>query len=284
MAGSIRTTRFRFWLWLIRVIGVIVPRRLRADWRQEWEAELRYREDLLAEWDLLNWRAKIDLLWRSLGAFRDALMLQPQRTEDEMFQDLRYGLRMLLKHKGFTLVAALSLAMGIGANTALFSVVDAVLLRTLPVKEPSRLVLFEWQSGQAFRTNGMRGSFNPRPPGTRGASIFRYDIVEKMRQARAAATYDPLSDLFAFAPIFELTAVANGQAEVITGQVVSGGYYTGLGVQPILGRAIMDADDSASAPPVVVLSHKYWQERFGENPATIGQQLKINQTLFTIIG
>jgi predicted permease len=201
-----------------------------------------------------------------------------------MFQDLRYGMRMLLKHKGFTLVAALSLALGIGANTALFSVVDAVLLRSLPVKEPSRLVLFEWQAGSAFRTNGMRGSFNPRPPGTRGASVFRYDVVEKMRQARAAATNDPLSDLFTFAPIFGLTAVANEQAEVIRGQVVSGGYFTGLGVQPMLGRAITDSDDNVSAPPVVVLSHNYWQERFGENPAVIGQQLKLNQTAFTIIG
>src|SRR5262245_50927699 len=84
-------------LWLIRLIGVIVPRRLRADWRQEWEAELRYREQLLAEWDRLDWRAKLDLLRRSLGAFRDALLLQPKRLEDEMFQDLRFGVRMLLK-------------------------------------------------------------------------------------------------------------------------------------------------------------------------------------------
>src|SRR5262245_27094974 len=201
-----------------------------------------------------------------------------------MFQDLRYGMRMLLKHKGFTLVAVLSLALGIGANTALFSVVDAVMLRTLPVKEPSRLVLFEWQSGSAFRTNGMRGNFNPGPPGMRVASVFRYDVIEKMRQARSAGADDPLSDFFAFGPVYGLTAVANEQAEVIRGQAVSGGYYMGLGVQPMLGRAITDSDDNAAAAPVVVLSHFYWEERFGANPAVIGQQLKLNQTPFTIIG
>src|SRR5258706_14412402 len=90
----------RFWLWLIRVIGVIVPRRLRSDWRQEWEAELRCREALLAEWDRLNGRKKLDLLRRSIGAFWDALWLQPRRLEDEMFQDLRYGVRKLRKNSG----------------------------------------------------------------------------------------------------------------------------------------------------------------------------------------
>lgn len=269
---------------LIRFIGVIVPRRFRARFRQEWEAELQFREEMLAQWDKLNWPNKLELFWRSLGAFWDALWLQRQRLEEDMFQDLRYGMRMLLKHKGFTIVAVLSLALGIGANTALFSVVDAVLLRTLPVKEPERLVLFEWRSGRPFRTNGMRGSMVRGAPGTRGASMFRHDIVEKLRQARAAAANDPLSDLFAFAPIYELTAVANEQAEVVRGQAVSGGYYTGLGVQPMLGRGITDADDNAAAPPVVVLSHQYWQERFGADPAVIGQQLKLNQTPCTIIG
>jgi hypothetical protein len=106
---------------LIRVIGLIVPRRLRSDWRQEWEAELQHREALLSVWENLTWKTKLDLLRRSLGAFCDALLLQPRRLEDEMFQDLRFGVRMLLKNRSFTAVAVLSLGLGIGANAAIFS-------------------------------------------------------------------------------------------------------------------------------------------------------------------
>src|SRR5262249_59862328 len=97
MANATQTTRFRFWLWLIRLIGVIVPRRLRDNWRQEWEAELRHREELLAQWDRLDWHSKLDLLRRSTSAFWDALWLQPKRLEDEMIQDLRYGFGVFLK-------------------------------------------------------------------------------------------------------------------------------------------------------------------------------------------
>src|SRR5499425_806160 len=140
LKAGLRT--FRFWRWLIRFIGVIVPQRFRARFRQEWEAELEYREGMLARWDRLDWRNKLELLRRSLGAFWDALLLQPIRLEDEMFQDLRYGARMLLKTKMFTLVAALSFALGIGANTAIFSLVNALMLRTLLVKDAEELALF----------------------------------------------------------------------------------------------------------------------------------------------
>src|SRR5215510_906627 len=137
LKAGLRT--FRFWLWPIHVIGVIVPRRLRANWRLEWEAELRHREELLAEWDRLDWRGKLDLLYRSTSAFWDALWLLPHRWEDEMLQDIRYGVRMLLQRPGFTLIAMLTLALGIGVNTALFTVYDAFVLKPLPLKDPDSI-------------------------------------------------------------------------------------------------------------------------------------------------
>jgi predicted permease len=203
---------------------------------------------------------------------------------NQLFQDLRYGARMLVKSPGFTLVAVITLALGIGANTALFSVVDAVLLKTLPVTQPERLVLFEWEAGKSFRTGGMRGYFVPHPAGRTGASMFRYDIYEKFRDEQAHNEQSPLSSVFAFAPLYKQTVLVNDQAEKADVQGVSGNYFAGLGVRPALGRAIAETDDNVSAPPVVVLSNAYWQERFGANPSVLGQQLKINNLAFTIIG
>jgi hypothetical protein len=118
----------------------------------EWEAELNYRESMLSSWDRLDWRHRIHLMSRSTSAFWDALSLQRKRFEDQMFQDLRYGARMLIKQKGFTAVAILSLALGTGANTAIFQLLDAVRLRALPVKAPQELAEIH------ISTGGTRGN------------------------------------------------------------------------------------------------------------------------------
>ena len=201
-----------------------------------------------------------------------------------LWQDLRFGFRMMRKAPGFTAVAVLSLALGIGANTALFSLVDAVLLKTLPVKEPERLVLFNWQAGTNFRTTGQRGIFvGGLPPGRRGGSSFHLASFEKLR-AQLNEPNSPLTDLFAFARLQPLNVVIDGQAEVAEAQAVSGGYFAGLGVSPVIGRPIDYADDNAAAAPVATISNRYWQERFNSDPGVVGKQIKLNQNTFTIVG
>jgi predicted permease len=214
--------------------------------------------------------------------YREKRSLAPVET---FLRDLNYGLRMLRRSPGVTAVAILSLALGIGANTALFGVVDAVLLKTLPVEHPERLLVFEWQAGRLYRTSGMSGTSNvDGPPGTRSLSLFRYDVFEKLHLAQAGTTESPLSDLFAFAPLPELSAKLGDQAEIINGQAVSGDYFSALRLNPALGRAITVEDDRAGATPVVVLSYQLWEDRFNADPGVIGQQLKLNQQSLTIIG
>jgi predicted permease len=263
-------------LWLIHVAGVIVPRRLRADWRQEWEAELRSREMSLAEWDNLNWKTKFELLRRSLGAFWDALMLQPRRLEDEMFQDMRYGLRMLLKTPGFTLAAALSLALGIGANTAIFSLIDAVLLKSLPVREPESLVFFGKGEGVGA-TDGFPD---------RSWDLFSYPFYREMRRrnevfSEVGATLSMSWSVHGAAN----TNGTSGEMVRIDVQPVSGAYFSTLGVNAGLGRVITEADDQvAGAHPVAVVSHAWWESQLGGDPAAVGKTITIDKVAYTIIG
>ena len=270
---------FRPYLWLITLVSVIVPGRFRSDWRREWESELRHREALLEEWENLNWRTKLGLLRRSMGSFWDALWFQPRRLEEEMFQDLRFGMRMLGKNPVFTTVAVMSLALGIGANTAIFSLVNAVLLKKLPVKNPDELVLLHWVSGKKYPAKAISGNMDMRGDQSSSTS-FSYPAFEQFRDHNEA-----LSDLFAFTDAGRLNVSVDGQAELVSGQLVSGGYFDGLGVSTILGRAITAEDDRvSSAEPVAVISYAYWQRRFARDPAAVGKTIYINNSPFTITG
>ena len=204
---------------------------------------------------------------------------------ETVFHDLAYGFRMLRRSPGTTAVAILSLAFGIGVNTALFSAVDAVLLQTLPVRDPDRLIVFNWISGRSFRVNGLSGTSNVDvPPGHRGFSLFCYDVFTDMDKVVRSDANSPLTDLIAFGPLNKISARFTETAEVIDGQAVTGNYYAGLGLQLILGRAITEQDDQMGSPPVVVLSHKLWRERFGASPEVIGREFILNKQSFTIIG
>src|SRR5215211_4425469 len=197
-----------------------------------------------------------------------------------IFTDIRFGLRGLLNQPGFTAVAVLTLALGVGANAALFSVVDAVLLKKLPVKDPDQLVLFKasWNSDK-FGPGGFNGSnrYNPETHVTVGTS-FPLQTLTRFRQDQSV-----LSDVFAFAPL-DITLNAGGQAQVVSGQAVSGNYYSALGVPALVGRTITDADDNAGVTPVAVLSHRLWTTRFNSDPAIVGKQVNINNIAFTVAG
>jgi len=263
MADTTPKTRFRFWLWLIRFVGLIVPHRLRADWRQEWEAELRYREAMLAEWDKLNWQSKVDLLWRSTSAFWDALWLQPKRWEDDMFQDLRYGVRMLLKHPGFTAVAVLTLALGIGANTAIFSLVNAVLLRQLPFPDSHQLTVI-WAD-------------NPGKPGLPQFPLANADVAELREQSQRFAR------LAAFSP-GSADLADGGNPERLGAAGVTAGFFETLGVTPLLGRTLTPEEEAHGGPLVVLISYRLWQQRFGGDPALLGKGITVNGDKRTVIG
>ena len=248
------------YLWLINFIGLIVPRRLRADWRQEWEAELRYRETLLTEWQKLDWRHKLDLLRRSLGAFWDALWLQTYRWEDDVVQDIRFGVRMLLKKPGFTLIAVFTLALGIGASTAIFSAVNPILFEPLPYPNADRVTTI-WDFG---------------PDGAHLYVTFGTyrELVERSRSFDEMAVMKP----------WQPTLTGATEPERVDGQRVSASYFRALGVLPAMGRDFEASEDQVRGSKVVILSDELWRRRFGGDGEIVGREIRLDDNSYTVIG
>jgi predicted permease len=179
-----------------------------------------------------------------------------------MFQDLRYGAMVLMKHPGFTFVAALTLALGIGANTAIFSVVNAYLFKPLPVREPERLVVL--------------ASKDQRSESPHGTSYLNYADIRNQR--------DVFTDVVAYVPDI-VSLNVDGEAERSMIELVSGNYFAMLGVEAAHGRVFApDEGQTIGSSPVMVLSYGYWQRRFGGDVSAIGKTIKVNSQPFTIIG
>ena len=179
---------------------------------------------------------------------------------EQLGQDIRYGLRMLAKNPGFTAVAVLSLALGIGANTAIFSVLNAVLLKMLPVSEPARLVQLE----ETYRGKG-------------------FDFFSYPAYLRLGDDNKVFSKVFGWA-FREMNAGFGEEVEPVEGMFVTGNYYSGLGVNALIGRTILPEDDRAEAAPVAVLSYGAWQKRFGGDPKVIGRTITVERVRLTVVG
>jgi predicted permease len=179
-----------------------------------------------------------------------------------LLQDLRFGIRMLAKSPGFTAVAVLTLALGIGANTAIFSLVDALFLQTLPVRDPSRLVdVYQTRKGQGY---------------------FAISYVDYLYYRDHNRSFSDLAAHYSSSPINLITP---GESKEINGSVVSANYFSLLGLRPLLGRFFLPEEDEVpNRNPVAVLSYGLWQRQFGGDPEILGKSVRLNGTFFTVVG
>jgi predicted permease len=197
-----------------------------------------------------------------------------------MLQDLRYALRNLLANRVFAAMALLSLALGVGANTAIYSFMDAILVRSLPVHDPSSLVMLNWShKGRSAVVRGVSGSIYDDPVTGRTSPNLPFPVFELLSRDNPA-----FSKLAAFNSAYRLTALIRGEGTTVTGLYVSGGFFDCLGVPVAAGRVILSEDDREGATPVAVVSYGFAQRRFGRSSNALGEIAVINDVPFQIVG
>ncbi len=234
-----------------------------ADGLSEAEAEARAAQGY--DWQLLEYelsRAEQPLATRAMQPPLELIERKRGMRMESFIQDLRFGARMLMKQPGFTLIAVLTLALGIGANTAIFSVVNAVMLRPLPYSEPDRLV-------QVWATN---------PQANRWGDWVSYPDFRDWREQNTV--FEEIGACRGFA--FNLSG--EDSPEGVAGAYASAGLFTVLGVKPILGRTFLAEEDRPGANRVAVISHSLWQRRFGADPDLVGKTIKVNGESHVVVG
>ncbi len=209
------------------------------------------------------------------------------RFWSELAQDVRYGCRTMASNKAFSALAILSLALGIGANTAIYSLMESILFRSLPVADPESLVVLNWRSHPPQNANKewvhvvhrIQGRFWLGDKGTLVTGIFPYAAFETLREEK-----NVFSTLFGYFDGKKRALTVHGQATVASVEFVTGEYFRSLGVLPVAGRLINSEDDRPGAEPVAVLSFSASQNRFGGPSNAIGQSILVDSIPFTVVG
>lgn len=246
---------------LVRLAGRITPASFRTEWRAEWEGEIVHRWMQLDEARALGVTAALDLIWRSTGAVLHAAWLRRAEWRVEIVsQDIRYALRGLIKRPMFSAVVVLTVGLGIGANTAIFSVVNGLILTPLPFDDPDQLVMV-WEHNIP-RANPE----NVVSP----ANFFTWQSENTVFEGMAGALPN------------STTVTGSGDPERIGVVLFTQGLFELLRVSPYIGRVIV-ADD-VDGPPVVLLDHGFWRRRFGDDRGVLGRSIELNGTPHTIVG
>jgi len=269
--------------WLSRLFG-------RRKWEKELEEEVRSHLEMAALERTERGEKKEEAKHAARREFGNLGMVKEVTRDvwgwrwlEDFYEDMRFGLRTLSKNPGFTTIAMLTLALGIGANTAIFSLVDAALLRALPVRDAAKLVVLAWHAHKEPK-HWSSSSYGDCEGMRDKASAGGCSLSEPFfREVRSLGGF--FSNVAAFAWADRLDLSGNGAAKMVSQSgYVSGEYFETLGVEPAVGRLIAAADDAPSASPVVVLSYSYWRSEFGGSPSVVGMKILLNKVPCTIVG
>jgi predicted permease len=271
------TTKLRSFL-----SALVRGRRLDREMEEEWRFHLAERVEALMASGVSRHEAEQvarlefgdPLRWKEEG--REARGL---RLIDELRSDVQYALRQMGRTRAATLVIMATLALAIGANTAIFTLFDAVMLKALPVPHPEELKQLVWVARRFGFHTTYNGSARSNAAGERVATSFSHPVIANLRDH--ATTF---SDVFCFDHPQQLSVVHDGTAQLVDGQFVSGNYFRGLRVHAIVGRTLVDDDDKPGAQPVAVISHQFWRRAFAESPDVISRRILVNGAPVAIAG
>jgi hypothetical protein len=284
--------------WVLRLTGIFRSRKDEQDFHEQIQADIELHTEDGIRAGMSREDARRAALARFGGVDSATEAWRDQRgipLLETLIRDVSHTFRVLGRNKGWASVFILSLALGIGANTALFSAANVLLLRKLPVPDAEELVTLRWRGDNNVITGIVDHGY---ASGNTAFSWFGFNwspefSLDKMGAGatgsystflRLRAANETLDNLFAVGPGPAINLIVDGQGDIAHSQFVSGEFYSALQIPPAAGRLILPPDDQRGAAPVAVISHEYWQRRFGGKPDIVGKQVRINGVASTIIG